>query len=333
MSKFTQGQLDGYRDLKVLPYFFTEQAILRMLKAKNRIVVGDGGKNVVWDLRLSAQNLTSAGKYETFTASEKGDYTQATLPWSYVFATDAVSGLEAERQGSVGDLKSGTVRKIGSQALDELKEDFAFRFNNQLIQGDGAALNGGGGVTLTGIEQFVAASPSTGIYAGVNRATVTDHQNQQFAGTSGPSSAWAQDAWWAILNMKTLCMTNGNAGKGKKCRPDMLLVTPTNYVDIKNKGYSQNTNVGASVKSIEMIEGMEMTIEEDLDASQVYMLSSETIELILPPGRGKKDMFKIHYKRNLPNHVHPDDEVLVMDFHGQLKCNLPKANGVITSAA
>lgn len=333
MSKFTQGQLDGYRDLKVLPLFKTEQSIYRMLDAKKRIMVDQGGKNIVWDVRLSAQTLKSAGKYETFTASERGDYSQASLPWSYLYATDAVSGLEMERQGAVNSIQSGTIRKIEAQALDELRDDFMFRFNNQIIQGDGAALNGGGGVTLTGVEQFVAASPSTGTYANINRATVSNWQNQQFAGTSGPSSSWAQDAWWAILNMKTLCLTNGNAGKGKKFRPDILLVTPTNYVDIKNKGYSQNTNVGASVKSIEMIEGMEMSIEEDLDASQVYMLSSETLELLLPPGRGKKDVFKLHYKRNLPNHVHQDDEVLVLDFHGQLKCNLPKANGVITSAA
>lgn len=64
MSKFTQGQLDGYRDLKVLPLFKTEQSIYRMLDAKKRIMVDQGGKNIVWDVRLSAQTLKSAGKYQ-----------------------------------------------------------------------------------------------------------------------------------------------------------------------------------------------------------------------------------------------------------------------------
>lgn len=333
MSRFTQGQLDGYLNLKVLPYFFTEQALLRMFKAKGLIKTAPGGKTVNWDVRLSAQTLKSYGKYATFTASEAGDYATAQLPWGAVFAADAVSGLEMEQQGEVGSVESGTKRKLRAQALEELKEDFLFRFNTQLWSGDGATLNGGSGATLYGVQQAVVTSPATGTYAGLNRATITDHQNQQFAATSGPSTDASADAWWAIMKMKTLC-SNRPMAKGRAYAPDMLFVPRDVYVLLKNKGFAQNTAIpGVVVKSVETIDGMEFTLEDDLSAATAYMLSSEAWTLMLPPGRGKADMFRLHYKTNLPNHVNPNDEALVMDFHGQLACTFPKANGVITSFA
>lgn len=332
MSRFTQAQLDGYRDLKVMPLFLTEQALLRMLKAKNRIKNAAGGLNIVWDVRLSGQSLKSFGKYAKFVASERGDYAQATLPWGAVYADDSISGLEMERQGAAGNLESGTIRNIRSQALDELKVDFYKSFNTQLWNGDGLALNGGTGVNILGATQSVVASPATGTYAGINRATVSDWRNQQFAATSGPSTDAAQDAWWSVLNMKSL-VSQRPMGGGTSTAPDMMLTTRAVNVLIKNKGYAQNASVGTSVKSVDMIEGMEITIDDDIAAGYAYMFSSETFELLLPPGLKTKDLVRIGYKSDMEDHIHPDDEALVMYTNCQLKNMFPKGNGVITAFA
>ncbi len=330
MSRYTQAQLNGYRDLKVLPYFLTEQSLLRMLKAKGRIKNAAGGENIVWDVRLSGQSLKSFGPYATFTASERGDYAQASLPWAAVYADDSISGLQKERQGNVGSLESGTIRKIRSQALDELKEDFFKDLNTQLWNGDGALLNSTTGANVIGVTQSVVASPATGSYAGINRATVSNHRNQQFSAASGPNTNAATDAWWAILNMKSL-VSKRPMGGAKAARPDMLLTTRAVEVLIKNKGYVQNQNVGATVNGIDMIEGMEITVDDDVTAGYAYMLSSETFELLLPAGVGLRDLVRISYKSDLEDHVHPEDEALVMYSHLQLRNMFPKANGVITS--
>lgn len=325
-AMFSQFQLDGYLTRKVIPYFFTMQKMLKHLES--RIKYGQKGDNVVWNLRLSAQTLKSYGNYATFSAGDVADYAQASLPWASVYVARSLAGLELEKQGRPGSLDDGTVLSMESQALMEIKDDFYFRLSTEMFTGDGLTLNGGSGVTPTGVTQSVRTSAGT--YAGISQSTVDAHDNQRFAATSGPSGNAKQDAWWIFLNAIAQSM-RAKDSNGRTYRPNVALGNRTHWVDIKNKGFSQNTQVGANVKGVETIEGIELEVDDDATSDAVYFLPMECFDLYTTAS-SKNDMFKLRVVDNIPDHVHEGDKALVMrSCPIQIANRFPKGCTVVTS--
>jgi len=330
MSKVSTGQKnEAYVTFKIVPYFWKKKALTAAMERNGCMQhVAGPGRNMNWQARLSAQALKSYGPYQTFTATERGDYTEFSLPWGHLYMDDQFSGMDKDQQGTVGSLKSGTLRKIGPQGRQELTEDMQFRFNHQMIHGDGTAVGAGGGVGLVGLKQFIPDAPATGTYANGNRATISDHRSQQIAGNAGPSSNWKLDAWERALSMQTTIEANGMSGKNMSHTPDIIICQTQPKIDIMNKYLVQNTSVGSEVAGFQSVSGMTFNVDTDLDASKVYFVTSSTVKYCW---YGKK-MFNLRAIDNIPNHVHEDDEALILRMDGQLKCDLPKANGLITLA-
>lgn len=327
---FDSTTLDGWLQKKAIPYFFTRQALFRRLYDGGTWEIQHGKTGVQWNVRLSGSSIASYGNYATFTAGETGDFTTAYLPWGSLYATAAISGKEMERQGAAGDFMAGTLTPMHAQILQDLRDDFAWRVATQFTSGDGTAVNSGSGVGILGYQQSVSTSPSTGNYANISRVTVGDHRNQQFAATSGPSTNAAQDAWWCVLNGKYQGMRK--MGPNKLVKPDILVANAGPLVMIKNKGLVQNTSLGANVKSIETIEGMEIDQpDDDATSATVYMLASMVFKIISVKPRS--EFFKLREVTNPGgDHVHEGDTALVIrtpDF--QLVNTFPKVNVAITS--
>ena len=326
MSRFTNAQATAIVS-EWIPFYKTEQRLFGILAPK---VYHQAGRQFSREFENLDLNMKSYGVYEQHVAAESGDPVRATYTMGAVYADDQISGLEQEYQGTPGRLDSGTLRKIGPEAMEKLRDKFMQRFKVRLWSAAGASLNGGGGQEFYGISQWIVASPASGTYAGINRATYTRWANYQISGASGPSSSWVQDAWERVLTAQA----GGVDKAGSHNKADILIGTVANVVQIKNKGYSQNTNVGVGVKAISSINGLELISDDDAPSATVHLLDSRYLEVAVPEGRSTKNFgIKLYSKSKLPEQVHPDDEVMVVDFVGTPLSDCPSAHSIITSAS
>jgi hypothetical protein len=332
MTMFSTFTTNGFLDREIRPSFFTRQPLMRHLRKKVRY--GCKGTSIDWYYRLSAQPLTSYGRYATYdVADAPDDHVRLTLPWSSLFVAVSLAGLELDQQGKPGSMDDGTIINIEAQTLKALKEDWDYGLNPQFATGDGASENNGTGRTVYGVTQSVVSSPSSGTYAGQSRVSISDLRNQQFAATSGPSGAPDADAWWLVLSMKMTCR-KAKKSQGQSYQPNILLGSQVPIEDILNKHFTQNTALGADVNGMKSLLGFDISddlIDDDLTSSSVFMLSSNVWNLCTTAG-SEKELFKLRTEKNLPFHIHEGDMALVLrSANMQLVDEFPKANGMITS--
>lgn len=327
MSRFTVAQATA-QVADWVDLYKTQQRLFAKLASR---VEHQGGEYFSKDYESLDLNIRSYGRYESHTAAESGDPVRATWRMGTYMADDQVSGLDKEFQGAVGKLDSGTLRKIEAQAIANLKSKFTQRFKSRVFwDAAGTAYNGGGGVEPMGLKLAIVASPSTGTYAGISRVTYSNWRNYQISGASGPSGSWVADAWERILTAKMGCVSpDGTRGK-----PDLMLCNVGPAVQIMNKAFSQNTNVGGQVGTITSVAGMEIIVDDDATASSVYLFDLSSLKVKIPTERSTKNFgIEMWSKSNLPDQVRRDDTVFVMDFVGTPVCEFPKANAIITSAS
>lgn len=326
---FDATTLDGWLQKDAIPYFFTRNFAFKEVFENGNWEIQHGKTGVQWNVRLSGATMQSYGKFGTFVAAEGGDFATAYLPWGRLVSTMAISGLEMERQGKAGDFMAGTLTPMHGQILSDLRDDFAFNLAVQFADGDGADLNGGGGVGILGYKQSVSTTPSTGTYANISRVTVTDHRNQQFSAAAGPSTSAAQDAWWAFLNAKY----SGSRMMGPKgtVSPDIMIANQGPIIMIQNKGFAQNTSVGADVNGVKSIEGIKIAPPDDNETADVVRFLTTKVWKIIST-QAKSKFYNLREITNIPNHVHENDAALVLrtpDF--QLVDTFPKAQVAVTA--
>lgn len=329
-ARYDQSQLDSI--MKPVTSLVLEQdPLLSMLQRRGRIFYGKSGDRLTKDYSVDNHGLKSYGRLATHVASEKGDLIRAYWPWGGLYDDDYLAGWDKENQGSEGSLASGTIRDIRNEAVARMRENFTQRFRERVWDGAGTSLNGGTGVDILGITQAIADSPSTGTYAGLSRVTYSQWRNRQIAGTGGPSSAWIDDCWERLLTIQTQCGRTPIEADAAPT-PDMCFCDFTNYVQLMNRALTQNTYLpgAAGIQVPATILGMTLNKSENI-SGKVYVLNSKTIEIdtVHPSGV----LFRMHYKKDLEDHIDETDEVLVMRFKGQVRVTFPAANGVITSAS
>lgn len=326
MSRFTTFQ-ESAISTKVVDLYKNEDRLMALLSAR---VEQQPGETFQKTFRSLDKVLKSRGRYEQHVAAESGDYVRATYTMGSVYMDDQISGLEKEFQGENDRISSGTHLKIDAELIEDMRNQFKHRFKVQLWNGDGLSLNSGGGVGFVGLTQWVVQSPSTGTYAGINRATYSNWKNYQISGASGPSSSWVQDCWERVLTAQMGATDeSGSHGKGS-----VLIGTVANVIQIQNKAYSQNTSVGSSVNKIMSVNGLELVSDDNVGSGLVYILDPRYMGVAVSPKRSTKNMgIRFYSKSKLPDQVDPDDEVFVMDFLGTPFCWFPKANSIITSAS
>lgn len=326
MSRFTTFQESAISS-KVVDLYKNEDRLMALLGSR---VEQQAGETFQKTFRSLDKTLKSAGRYESHTAAESGDYVRATYTMGKVYMDDQISGLEKEFQGEADKISTGTHLKIESELLEDMRNQFKHRFKVQLWNGDGLALNGGGGVGFVGLTQFIVQSPATGTYAGINRATYSNWQNYQISGAAGPSTSWVQDCWERVLTANQgTTDESGSHGKGS-----VLIGTVANVIQIQNKAFSQNTSLGSSVNKIVSVNGLELVSDDNVGSGLVYIIDPRYMGVAVPPARSTKNMgIKFYSKSKLPDQVDPMDEVFVMDFVGTPFCWFPKAQAIITSAS
>lgn len=326
-SVFSQAQLDAI-SADYETDFYTVHPHFEMLDMNN-LIKPYAGDRITVDYRTNAPDGYSYGRDSVLEATQKGERIRAYFDWGSFAIDNKEYGWDIENQGATGQLKTGTLRKLPTERMDDLKAWMSERLPSRLWQGAGASYNGGDGVDFLGVEQFVPSSPSSATLGGLSLSTYSDLQSQQISGAAGPSTDWEADAWERLLTLRVACWQPRKQNQGM-VKGFMCYTTRASYVDIINLAYNQNTNVGAEVKDITMVGGVVPVVNDAQDANTVYLLKPDTWCLYYPQGR--RGFIQTREIDNFQDRINEKDVAWVMTAKGCHICKFPPQNGVITSA-
>lgn len=158
---------------------------LALLKEQGRVKV----KNLGYEIRKPVRyNDTAVGGfysgYENFSLDATDDFTAFQFPIRQVYEPFAISGREKRaNQGDRERLLDHVSEKMEASS-DRLKNTVA-----DSVRSDGT---GFGGREFDGLKKAVAASPGSGTYGGIDRATYTWAQNDTYTVSGGFSAANVQ---------------------------------------------------------------------------------------------------------------------------------------------
>lgn len=325
---FSLANLSAALSPEITSDFIDERPFLKIMQNSGRVQKKAGD---TWgiDFNTNPPDLKSYGAGDTFVASQRGENIRATFTWGALYLDDKEFGWDMENQGEAGMISTGTLRKLLPHRIEMMKDAWNLRANTRLWQSGGVAYNGGGGIGGLGVEDAVRTSPSTGTYGGLSAVTYANLRSQQISGTAGPSTDWDADCWERLLTLRVACMYGKSWNN--PIRPKLCLCNRSNYVEIINLAYNQNTNIGTKVEDITMVGGITPQINDAQDASQVFLLAPETWNLYYPVGR--KNLVELEVRQNLEDQINPKDTVLLMTMKYQLVCEFLRANGMITNTA
>lgn len=327
-SVFTQDQTVAleasyYEDyMNVYPFW-------DLMNRRGRVKSKAGDRCTV-DYATNPPDVYSYGRDSNIEATQKGEMIRAYFDWGAVAMDTKEYGWDQENQGAVGQLSTGTLRKLMGHRMDLIKSPFFRRSNERLWQGAGTAYNGGDGIDFTGVEAQVPASPSAGTHGGLSRSVYDELQAQQIGGASGPSSDWEADAWERLLTLRVACWHPSSWRQQVDASTFVCYVTRASYVDIINLAYNQNTTLTTKVDDIVSVGGVVPRVNDAQDANTVYLLNPDTWYFYYPPGcRGP---IEIETRTGLDGRMNPRDAIGIIRMKGMLVCEFPPQNGVITSA-
>lgn len=327
-SVFSLANLTSALEAELTNDFIDERPFLDIMKRKGRVMKKAGDQFSI-DFNTNPPDVKSYGAGSTFVASQKGENVRATFGWGALYLDDKEFGWDIENQGTPGKISEGAVRDLVTTRTSMMKDAFFLRANTRLWQSGGVAYNSGEGVGPLGVEDAVRTSPSTGTYGGLSAVTYSNLRSQQISGTAGPSTDWDSDCWERLLTLRVTCMY----GKtwNNPIRPKLAFCNRSNYIEIINLAYTQNTNVGVTVDDLVSVGGIMPQINDAQDASTVYLLAPETWCLYYPTGR--RQLIELDVRQNLEEQINPKDTVLLMTMKCQLVCEFLRPNGMITNAA
>lgn len=306
---------------------FSEKNCLYQKLSQKGCIKRKGGTTLTETYRVTPNTMISVGDFQAvnYTAHDS----QITGSWEpgMVYSNDILSVKQREENMDAGN---GKVRDVYKQKINDLQDDFLFRFQEQLWDGDGSTLNGGGGKTIEGVTQAIVASPATGTYAGINRATYAGWRNVVVAGNAGAGTSFIADAperiTRAINNMlRTEKHFNG--------RPDLFVTDRDTLTQVDAWYFGQNTSVPVEVNGVLSFKGMTMHADDNVGTGLAYLFDSSTWELWHTPyvDMGKKKLvFSFVDRTDLTGYV-KGDAAFEARFHGGLRCLYPRGNALITN--
>lgn len=328
---FSNDHLQNFTETVISTYLETNPTWSMMIENGN-VKYNKKGKNVVREFHTgSGADVHTIGPFTdmgTIRAPRDGYRLQGTWEWGEYVISDVFDGQTLSRCGGESEIRD-TLKTRTKKMNTDLKLIMA----DEVMNGDGTASGGtlatGGnsGTRWLGITQAIVSSPSSGTYAGIDRASYTGWRNYQVAGTGGPTGSFATDVWY-ILN---LAANNTEYDwEGGKSRVDLLLFTRTNFTIYQNRALNQNTNlaVGDPGKEGMRFNGMVHKIDDNVAASTILGLNMSTWEFWTPDSV----LFKT---RSIDNHpgYNIGSKATDIQIQGAMLCLSPRNNFIVTSAA
>jgi hypothetical protein len=160
-------------------------AILQRLNQKGNVRPFSGGNVILEEIMYednSTNNANSYSGYEVLNIAPDSPISAAQFKIAQYADSVTMSGLEMLQNSSkeaIIDLLDGRMQVSEARLLNRISGD---------LYGDGT---GNGGKNLDGLGAAVAASPTSGTYGGINRATWTFWQNQITSGATSSTTILA----------------------------------------------------------------------------------------------------------------------------------------------
>jgi hypothetical protein len=306
--------------------YFAQLPFLDMMERAGNIMP-HAGENI--EFPFSSEDLTTIGSNygpgAEIETTQRGEIITLTLPMDGAFQiSDQELGWYMDRQGKTGDLASGTLRKISSYRLKELKDIFFGALNYRLHR-DGGTSN-----QFLGVEEWVPDNPATGTICGLARATYPSLMSHELDGGDGDSGDWDADCWELLLRMR-LAIEEHPTRWGGRQTPDVGYCSTSSLMKVLKLGFNQNTNlINAKVETIDMVAGVALTVNMAVQSNSLYMLTSKNWKLFFPPGRGR--FIDVDVRANFEDRMNPRDTAYIASAEGQLYCEWMPGQGVITNA-
>ena len=203
--------------------------------------------------------------------------------------------------------------------MDNLRDSLADKMEEYLLQSDGT---GNASKDPDGLVNIVAASPTTGTVANINRASYAWWRNQTKASTGAASVYLLSD----MRNLMNTC------SEGKKRRmPDIIITDQTSaelYDDevLEQKQIVNQTRGDADFLGV-TYKGIPIDWSPQCTAGYMYMLSSSYFGVVSDPDIN----FTATEWKSIPNQV--NDRVMQIAWKGNFVSKRPKSLGVLTGIA
>jgi hypothetical protein len=171
-------------------------AILQRLNQKGNVRPFSGGNVILEEIMYddsTTNNANSYSGYEVLNIAPDSPISAAQFKIAQYADSVTMSGLEMLQNSSkeaIIDLLDGRMQVSEARLLNRISGD---------LYGDGT---GNGGKNLDGLGAAVAASPTSGTYGGINRATWTFWQNQITSGATSSSTILAAMTSAAIKQIR-----------------------------------------------------------------------------------------------------------------------------------
>jgi hypothetical protein len=190
-------------------------ATLAKLRERGNVRTVSGGSVILEEIMYTdaaTQNVNSYSGYETLNIQPNSPISAAQLNMKQYAAAVTMSGLEMLQNSGkeqMIDLMEGRLKVAEGQLLNRISTD---------IYGDGT---GNGGKNLDGLALIISNAPTSGTYAGINRATWSFWQNQRFRCTTTGGAAVSATNIQNYLNRSTaLAVRNSDS-------PDLYVMDNT----------------------------------------------------------------------------------------------------------
>ena len=299
-------------------------ALLSKLRARGNVKTVSGGNVILQEIMYNDPNTANAGSYSGYDVIDitpNSPISAASFDLKQYAGAVSISGLEQLQNAGkeqIIDLLEGRVQIAEAQLLDKISAG---------IYSDGT---GNSGKDITGLQAAVSATPTSGTYGGINRATWSFWQNVAFDATTDGGAAASATNIQSYMNRVAIQLVRGTD------RPD-IIVAGNNYYRYYLEslqaiqrvtseasaaaGFTSIKYLGAGLNCDVFLDG---GIGGQIDPNTMYFLNSKYI------------FFRPHRDRNFVpiggdrQSVNQDAVVRLIGWAGNMTCSGAQFQGILT---
>lgn len=269
------AQLPNYMQKRYKEYT-NEHAFLRLLEGAGRVMKGVKGTDIRHTIYTANDSqFRTVGIGAVLPRSEQLNEVVATYDWAAYHAHRPFDGLVRSRMGGKWQIIDAV-----SSLVEKLSYDAEESFASQLIVGDGAALSGGSGQSIIGLDNILTSSDTT--YAGIAQASNTFWRPQRLDVTSTIGGAWdasgASNGITALLKAKMDTRRSNPNGISRDA--EVVMIDRTNLYALFRQAEERNTVIEKVVGHEYEFWGFKLVMDDFMSASAVYLLNLDTFELV-----------------------------------------------------
>lgn len=299
-------------------------ALLMKLRERGNVKPVSGGNVILQELMYndpSTQNAGSYSGYDVIDITPNSPISAAQFDLKQYAAAVTISGLEMLQNSGkeqIIDLLEGRIQVAEGQLVNRISAG---------IYSDGT---GNGGKDITGLRAAVSATPTSGTYGGINRATWTFWRNVAFDATTDGGAAATSANIQSYMNRVAVQLVRGTD------RPDMI-VADNNYYRLYLESLqaiqriSSESSGGAGFTSLKYF-GAGFNCDVYLDGGIGGAIGTNTMYFL----NTKYLHFRPHRDRNFVpiggdrQSVNQDAVVKLIGWAGNLTCSGARYHGILT---